>query len=104
MTLPNAIEFDALDSRITVMQVFAYLGIQPTSSQSWAVGNRVAAMYANEFGEQPPKDNRPKTSGGGTHCFALYPRTWQERIARVINEVVDAEAAQQDLFKMELAA
>lgn len=88
----------SLASRITLMQVFASLGIQPTASQSWSVGNRVAAMYVDEFGEQPPKDNRPKTNGSGSHCFALYPSTWQDRIAGVIKDVVALERSQGDFF------
>ncbi len=84
--------------KITVMQVFAALGVTPTSDEAWAVGNRMQRMYAAEFGEQPPKDNRPKTSGAGTHCFALYPPGWQPRIEKVIRDVVDMRKSQSGLF------
>lgn len=85
-------------ARITVPQVFAHLGIMPTNEQSWAVGNRMQHAYASEFGEQPPKDNRPKTNGGGSHCFALYPATWQPRIEAAIREVVKFNDAQGKLL------
>lgn len=80
------------------MQVFNAMGIKPTNSQSWAVGIRVQAEYAKEFGEQPPKDNRPKTNGPGVHCFALYPPGWRARIEAIIRTVVDAERSQGDMF------
>ena len=84
--------------RITVMQVFAAMGLTPTNSQSWAVGLRAQAEYAKEFSEQPPKDNRPKTSGKGVHCFALYPATWRARIEVHIRDVMDADRKQGDMF------
>lgn len=85
-------------SGITVMQVFSALGVEPGPSLSWSVGSRVATMYRDEFGEQPPKDNRPKTGGGGTHCFAIYPDSWYGRIATVITETSDLQRRQGDLF------
>jgi hypothetical protein len=84
--------------RITTLEVFHLLGITPTNEQAWSVGNRMQAMYAAEFGEQPPKDNRPTTTGAGTHCFALYPASWRGRIERVVREVTDARRSQGDLF------
>lgn len=86
------------DRKITIMQVFHAMGITPTRDQSWAVGNRMQRAYANEFGEQPPKDNRPKTNGGGSHCFALYPPGWRARIEEAVRAVVAAERSQTDLF------
>ena len=85
-------------SRITVMQVFASLGLTPTNNQSWAVGLRVQAEYSKEFLEQPPKDNRPKTDGKGSHCFALDPRTWQPRIEAHIQAVMQDDRNQGDMF------
>jgi len=86
------------DNDITVMQVFAALDVHPSPSVSWSVGTQVANMYALEYGAQPPKDNRPKTYGGGSHCFALYPPFWRERIERVIRATVEAAKSQGDLF------
>jgi hypothetical protein len=94
------LEEDAVtyDHRISVPQVFRAMGITPTNEQSWAVGTRVATMYADEFGEQPPKDNRRKTSGAGSHCFALYPPSWETIIRAEIKKLVDFERAQTSLF------
>lgn len=87
-----------MSERITIMQVFSLLGHTPTNEQAWTVGNRMQREYAQEFGEQPPKDNRPKTTGAGSHCFALYPATWRERIASEIRRVMRADRSQLDIF------
>jgi hypothetical protein len=84
--------------RITTIQVFRSLGIEPTSNQSWSVGLRVVHLYIKEFGEQPPKENRTKTCGVGVHCFALYPRDWYEKIAEIIHAVCEKDRCQMDLF------
>lgn len=86
------------DRKITVMQVFAAMGINPNPSVSWSVGSQVATMYANQYGEQPPKDNRPKTNGQGSHCFALYPYSWREKIEEVIAMTQAADDSQLGLF------
>ena len=83
---------------ITVMQVFRSLNIVPEPSVSWSVGAQMATLYKQRHGEQPPKDNRPKTSGGGTHCFAIYPRSWEREIAAAILAHEQARKEQQDLF------
>jgi glycogen debranching enzyme len=86
------------DNRITVPQVFKVLGIEPTPAQAWSVGSRMAAQYQEAFGIQPPKDNRPKTNGHGSHCFALYPPNWRKRIEAEIRLVVDMDKRQAALF------
>ena len=83
---------------ITVMQVFKALGVQPDPKVSWSVGSRIAAAYAEEYGKQPPKENRPKTSGGGSHCFAIYPATWRRKIEKAIKDVVAFQRSQGDMF------
>lgn len=86
------------DTRITVLQVFAAMGIKPSNEQAWSVGNRMQNLYKLEHGEQPPKDNRPKTSGHGSHCFALYPAHWRPRIEAEIRKLQAVDRAQGDLF------
>lgn len=86
------------DHRITVLQVAAAMGLTLSNEQAWAVGNRMQNAYRLEFGEQPPKDNRPKTSGHGSHCFALYPATWRERIEGEIRKVTSVARTQLDMF------
>ena len=51
---------------ITVPQVFKAMGVEPTNAQAWSAGARVATMYAEKHGQQPPKENRQKTSGSGS--------------------------------------
>jgi len=86
------------DFSITVIQVFDALGVKPQREQSWSVGGRVAAMYRSEMGHEPPKENRPKTDGKGSHCFAIYPLSWFERIALVVRTVCDVDKRQLYLF------
>lgn len=84
--------------QITVVQVFELMGVRPTKEKTWAVGNRMQAVYAQEHGRQPPKDNRPKTGGGGSHCFALYPESYLPRIREEIARVEGEATAQPGLF------
>jgi hypothetical protein len=78
-----------MDTRITVPEVFSMLKRVPSKRLSWAVGNRMQEIYFLESGRQPPKENRPKTMGPGSHCFALYPRSW---LPRIIVEIAITEA------------
>jgi hypothetical protein len=41
-------------------------------------------MFTDIFGALPLKVNRPKRYGPGSHCFAVYPPSWYERIALVV--------------------
>ena len=84
---------------ITVMQVFSSLGHNPDPATSWSVGSQVASMYFRRHGRQPHKDNRRKTNGTGTHCFALYPEgEWRPVIEDVIRRTIEIDASQGDLF------
>lgn len=85
--------------RITVMQVFRDLGvIAPSPALSWSVGSRIATKWSDVNGEQPEKGLRPKTNGGGTHCFALYPESWRKIIESEIRQAIEIERSQLDLF------
>ncbi len=86
------------DGGITVIQVFQHLGIIPDRSEAWSVGSRCAHQYRNEFGRWPRKENRQKTTGTGSHCFAIYPSAWQSRIASTIKAVCGEAAAMPQLF------
>ena len=83
---------------ITVMDVFRELGVNPDRSTSWSVGAQVASMFKNHTGRQPVKQNRPETSGAGTHCFATYPERWRVRIASVIRQHAVENERQFSLF------
>jgi hypothetical protein len=71
---------------ITVISVFRELGIEPVPAVTWSVGARVRDLYEQRFGREPPKDLRPKTAGGGSHCFAIYPASWRNEIAEIIRQ------------------
>jgi hypothetical protein len=83
---------------ITVIQVFELMGVLPTKEKTWAVGNRMQHIYALEHGTQPPKDNRPKTSGGGSHCFALYPKRYLPIIKEEIRKAQAIASGQMGMF------
>lgn len=87
-----------MQHRITVPQVAHAMGVELSNKAAWSVGAEMAARYFEEFGEQPPKDNRPKTKGSGSHCFALYPATWEPLIRRAIGAHVEAAKQQGSLF------
>lgn len=88
-----------MDNRITVPQVAKAMGLVLDNRTAWAIGSEMASQYQQAFGEQPPKDNRPKTTGSGSHCFALYPSTWEQRIKSVIEEHVEMRDRQVGLFE-----
>lgn len=83
---------------ITVIQVFKALDVLPQRTKTWPIGSHVAALYREEFGHEPPKELRPKTKGGGTHCFAVYPDNWFTRIADAIREFERKNGPQGDLW------
>lgn len=87
-----------MDNRITVPQVARLMGVVLDNRTAWAVGSEMAHQYQQEFGENPPKDNRPKTNGGGSHCFALYPAKWEKKIREVIESHLEQQAKQTDMF------
>ena len=73
-------------SKITVMEVAQAMNVRLDKRTAWSLGAEIAEKYFQLTGEQPPKGNRPKTNGNGTHCFALYPRTWDGLIREAINK------------------
>jgi hypothetical protein len=87
-----------MNQRITVPQVARNMGVTLDKKTAWSVGSEMASIYYREFGEQPPKDNRPKTNGAGSHCFALYPSSWEVKIKNIIESHVEHGRNQHDLF------
>jgi len=78
---------------ITVVEVFRDLGVEPEKRATWTVGKAVAKKWRAEKGYEPPKENRPKTGGGGVHCFAIYPEYFRPVIVGAINAVATVAAA-----------
>jgi len=60
------------------------LGFEPEKSATWSAGGQLRHAYMSETGNLPPKDNRKKTSGAGTHCFAIYPDHWRKRAREIV--------------------
>lgn len=87
-----------MNNRITVPQVAKAIGVVMDRRTAWSVGSEMATRYQTEFGEQPPKDNRPKTNGHGSHCFALYPQTWEPIIRAAIEKHIEEADKQQGLW------
>jgi hypothetical protein len=83
---------------ITVVSVCRDLNIEPTPELTWRVGAIVRDMYLKQYGCLPDKDLRNKTNGQGTHCFAIYPESWREKIAEVIRHHQTEKQRQGELF------
>jgi hypothetical protein len=90
-----------MSGRITITQVARSMGVELDNATAWSIGAGMADKYVREFGEQPPKELRPKTSGGGSHCFAVYPPTWESHIRRSIQAHADFTKQQLDMFSEE---
>lgn len=88
-----------MSKRITIHQVARSMGVELDNNTAWSIGAGMADRYAREFGEQPPKELRPKTSGAGSHCFAVYPPTWEEHIRKAIQAHVDLSKRQMNIFE-----
>ena len=82
----------------TVVDVFRALGLDPTPPHTWSAGARLRQAYLAETGHLPHKDNRQKTSGGGSHCFAIYPPIWWLRARKIVIATNPARNPQQSLF------
>jgi hypothetical protein len=80
---------------ITIPDVVRGMKIEPTRRLDWSVGNRMQFIFRRRFGYQPPKVNREKTGGGGSHCFAIYPPEWRKEIEAVVREY-RSDAKKQD--------
>lgn len=84
--------------RITVIDVFHDLDLEPIPEDTWAAGNAVRDLYEATTGHLPLKALRPKTNGPGSHCFAVYPESWREEIEEIVKLVARRRASQLRLF------
>jgi hypothetical protein len=87
----------------TVIDVLRALQIEPAPAVSWACGIAVRDAWIARTGEPPPKGLRTKTSGHGSHCFALYEdndRSFVESVVRATcNDIAATTSAQGRLFE-----
>jgi hypothetical protein len=71
-------------SGVTVIDICRELGVEITPELKWSVGAEVRARYEARFGRLSDKELRTKTSGTGSHCFAVYPGIMVPDIREVI--------------------
>lgn len=84
---------------ITVPEMFASLGMRPTARQSWMAGAAARQRWKEIHGDLPDKALRTKTSGKGSHCFAVYQDSWRDTLAKIVRRVSPrADERQPDLF------
>ena len=84
--------------KITILDVCREMGVDLEPKAAWSAGSTMAEMWKDETGELPEKQLRTKTCGTGSHCFAVYPESWRERIREVIERVGYVQKAQLNLF------
>ncbi len=83
---------------VTVIEVAKSMGLELPNELAWQVGTSVASAYRKIYGQQPMKDLRPKTGGGGSHCFAIYPPTFVPVIQDAISRAGAEREKQESLF------
>lgn len=85
-------------SKVTVPDVIRQMGLSVEPKVSWSVGSRIAAEWREQYGSDPDIALRPKTNGGGSHHFAVYPRSWVKRIEKVVREQEHMSVGQLNMF------
>ena len=74
------------------------MGVKLPNAEAWAIGQAMEAAWKWETGTAPLKDLRTKKSGGGSHCFALYPPKFIKRMELIIRGYRPPSADQLNLF------
>lgn len=69
---------------ITVIDVARSMGVELSREDAWRIGAAIRDRYKAQNDRLPPKELRPKTSGIGSHCFAVYPESYRPLIERAI--------------------
>ncbi len=72
------------DPRVTVIDRLRALGLEAGKRTRWELGAAVRQAWLHEHGELPVKELRTKSSGAGSHCFALYPPEFIPTIDRIV--------------------
>lgn len=83
---------------ISIHDVARENGWALTDRQAWQIGDQVRRSWEWLVKTPPVKDLRRKKEGTGSHCFALYPPDWRERIERAIRAFHPKPDAQGSLF------
>jgi len=85
--------FRKITDDFTVVELIRAHGCEPFPSLSWSCGNAVRDAYMNATGFAPRKALRPKTTGIGTHCHAVYPARFRSSALSVVVAVCEAHDA-----------
>ena len=83
--------------QITIIDRIVACGVETSKHERWSLGEAVRQRYEEIFGQPPIKGLRPKTSGSGSHCFALYPHHFAGEIDRIIQSF-ELERSRQSRF------
>lgn len=81
------------DSGFTVIDLIRAHGCEPEPRVSWPIGTAVREAYRARTGELPVKALRSKTSGPGSHCFAVYPETFRAEATDLVRALLESTAA-----------
>lgn len=67
----------------TIPEVGRALNIEPNNHLHWEVGAQARAIYEERYGRIPQKVLRSKTTGPGSHCFAVYPEYFRSVVEQL---------------------
>lgn len=70
----------------TVPEICRALRLEPHRRVTVPVGAKARDEYERRYHAEPPKGLRRKTSGSGTHCFAIYPDEMVPFIEALLNQ------------------
>ena len=68
----------------SVSEICHAMGVELTSRDMVVVGAEARDAYEKQTGRLPEKALRPKATGRGSHCFAVYPEPFVEVIVAII--------------------
>ena len=77
------------ETRITVLDVFRSLGVEPTSKHTRWAGSEVARVWRRTTGTETVLERRPNAAGRGLRAACTYPESWRPEIEAVVRCVVE---------------
>jgi hypothetical protein len=83
---------------VTVRDRLEAHGLSLDKIGMWKAGNTVRdlwLLHPRSHGKLPLKDLRPKATGRGSHCFAVYPAWFTDQIDSVVVALAAAQSAYQ---------
>lgn len=83
---------------MTVIERLKERRLTMSKQQRWQLGAAARDRFIELTGRAPRKELRTKTSGAGSHCFAIYPREFEVELDALIDSYKAADDAQKKLF------